>query len=280
MKHIQFSISVDEEYQEPLIAELEQIGFEGYQQLDEELVAYISQSDLQIGDREHIEQLLAVYPGNNFIQTEEIVNQQNWNREWEKTIDTVVVGDFLIKPTWSTEPVKANQILLEIDPKMAFGTGYHATTRLMLKMLSQIDLTDKSILDAGTGTGILAIAAVKRGAESVIAFDIDEWSIKNTQENILINKVDNKIDVREGSIEVVEEEKFDIILANINKNTIISFLNSFSKQMNSSGILLLSGFLNDDEQEIKDHLKRNNLKLVKTVEEEEWLAVVAKKGIE
>lgn len=280
MKHIQFSISVDEEYQEPLIAELEQIGFEGYQQLDEELVAYISQSDLQIGDREHIEQLLAVYPGNNFIQTEEIVNQQNWNREWEKTIDTVVVGDFLIKPTWSTEPVKANQILLEIDPKMAFGTGYHATTRLMLKMLSQIDLTDKSILDAGTGTGILAIAAVKRGAKSVIAFDIDEWSIKNIQENILINKVDNKIDVREGSIEVVEEEKFDIILANINKNTIISFLNSFSKQMNSSGILLLSGFLNDDEQEIKDHLKRNNLKLVKTVEEEEWLSVVAKKGIE
>lgn len=279
MKHIQFSISVDEEYQEPLIAELEQIGFEGYQQLDEELVAYISQSDLQIGDREHIEQLLAVYPGNNFIQTEEIVNQQNWNREWEKTIDTVVVGDFLIKPTWSTEPVKANQILLEIDPKMAFGTGYHATTRLMLKMLSQIDLTDKSILDAGTGTGILAIAAVKRGAKSVIAFDIDEWSIKNTQENILINKVDNKIDVREGSIEVVKE-KFDIILANINKNTIISFLNSFSKQMNSSGILLLSGFLNDDEQEIKDHLKRNNLKLVKTVEEEEWLSVVAKKGIE
>lgn len=261
-----------------MIGELEEMGFAGYQQRPDELLAYILQKDIRIGDRERIDQLLAAYPGNNFIKGEEVVKQKNWNREWESTVKAVTVADFLIKPTWSGQAAAKDQVLLEIDPKMAFGTGYHATTRLILKMLAERNASGKDVLDAGTGTGILAIAAAKTGAEQVVAFDNDEWSFQNARENMWLNEVAGKIDLQKGSFEDVEiNKKFDIILANINKNTILNFLPGFSSRLKKGGELLLAGILTEDEKEVRSRLATHHLSCIETKKEDKWLAVCADK---
>ncbi len=162
-----------------------------------------------------MDQLLAGFPGNCFIESEEIVADQNWNEQWEETISAQTIGRFYVKPTWDNSTVPPDKILLEIDPKMSFGTGYHETTRLMLRFLPDVLEEGDHVIDAGTGTGILSIAAIKLGAKSAFAFDIDEWSINNTLENIILNGVSKKITVREGSSEVIlGEEKADVLLAN------------------------------------------------------------------
>ncbi len=291
MKTIQLTISINEKYQEALIAELEEMEFEGYQQFDDELIAFISQKNFHIGDRERIERLLAVYPGKNFIQAEKPVEERNWNSEWEQTIQSQEIGSFLVKPTWVNRKPEEGQILLEIDPKMAFGTGCHATTRLMLKMVPEYIKPQSKVLDAGTGTGILAIAAAKSGAEKIIAFDMDERSVQNASENILLNEEVDKVEIRQGSIETICKADslgrrslgagglpdFDVILANINKNTIFEMLPAFSKMLTEEGTLLLSGILKQDEPEVKHHLKQNELKFVKAKQEKEWLVVCASK---
>lgn len=279
VKTVKLAISIDEEYQEALVSELEEMGFEGYQLFDDELIAYIQQKNFQIGDRERIEQLLGVYPGSNFVQTEQIVEERNWNREWEKTIQPKIIDCFLVKPTWSKKQADKDKIVLEVDPKMAFGTGCHATTGLMLKMLSDLISPGQKVLDAGTGTGILAIAAAKLGAERVIAFDNDNWSVQNARENILLNEVEKKVEIRQGSIEtVIQEENFDAILVNINKNTIIEMLEAFKKLLSEEGFMLLSGLLKKDEPDINGKLKKNGLKLIKIEQEQEWIAIHASKN--
>ncbi len=280
MKYVQFKISINDDYQEALIAELEEMDFEGYRQFDDEMIAYISQKNIQIGDRERIEQLLAVYPGQNFIQTEKIEEEKNWNSEWEQTIQPQKIGKFLVRPTWVNKQAAEGQILLEIDPKMAFGTGYHATTRLLLKMLPQFIKEGDTVLDAGTGTGILAIAAVKIGAKKVIAFDTDERSVLNATENVFLNGVNKAVEIKHGSLETAQgEEKFDVILVNINKNAIKEMIAGFSKLLNRSGVLLLSGLLKRDEEDIKNKLRQYALKPIKTKLQEEWLAICAKKQV-
>src|SRR5699024_495695 len=266
-----------ENYREALIAELDEMGFEGFQQHEDEIDAFIPQNRFHIGDREHIQRLLAVYPGRNFIQTEEIIERQNWNREWEKTIQPQQIGSFLVKPTWSNKEGRG-QIVLQIDPKMAFGTGYHATTRLMLKELPNLISSPMNILDAGTGTGILAIASIKLGASKVVAFDNDEWSIQNTRENIILNDTAEQIEVRAGSMEVIDsKEKFDAILSNINKNTILQMLESFQKHLEQNGKLLLAGILKSDEGEVSQQLDEAGFELLRVSREESWIAVLAEK---
>lgn len=276
MKYIKLVIAVKDEYQESLIAELMDMEFNGFEQRDDELITYITKEHFHVGDRERMERLLASYPGNGHIRSEEVVADQNWNEEWEKTIQAQEIGPFLVKPTWSRATPKEGQILLEIDPKMAFGTGYHETTRLMLIQLPEVIEQGAEVLDAGTGTGILAIAAVKLGAKSVFAFDIDQWSITNAQENIYLNKVADSITIKKGGIEVLKNGKtYDVILANIERNAIIEMLPAFSDQLSEGQNLLLSGLLKTDEELVLEKLKNNNLSHRKTVYENEWIAIWA-----
>jgi ribosomal protein L11 methyltransferase len=252
--------------------------FDSFQQLHDELITYIPKEQFQIGDRERIERLLAAFPGEVYVRSEEIVADQNWNMEWEKTIQAQEIGPFLVRPTWSTATPEADQILLEIDPKMSFGTGYHETTRLMLKQLSIIINKGDLILDAGTGTGILAIASIKLGAKKVIGFDTDDWSITNASENILLNKVADKIDIKKGSMEVIKGEiLYDCILANIERNTITEMLPNFSSHLKKEGTLLISGILEDDEELVIGKLNKNNFEHIETMQENEWIAIWAKK---
>lgn len=274
MQYIKLVISLKDEYQESLIAELSEIEFDAFQQLDEELITFIAKERFHIGDRERIERLLAGYPGEGYIQSEEVVADQNWNEEWEKTISAQRIGPFLVKPTWSSERPSKDEILLEIDPKMAFGTGYHETTRLMLRQLPDFINKGDSIVDAGTGTGILAIAAVKLGAEKVLAFDIDEWSITNTRENIYLNKTADTITVKKGSIETLgDNELFDGILANIERNIILEMIPAFLAHLKQKGRLLVSGILKKDEDVVLEKLVEHKFSHVKTVQENEWVAL-------
>lgn len=273
MNHIRIAIEIEDAYQENLIAELMELDFEGFEQFDNRLIAYIPKPRFNDVNREHIEELLGAYPGNNFIELEEF-EEQNWNETWEKTVKPQEIGSFLVKPTWSDRKPTPGSTLLEIDPKMSFGTGYHATTRLMLRALPSLNLPGKSVLDAGTGTGILAIACIKLGAASAFAFDVDEWSEANARENILINHVEDQVEVQRGGAEVIPENRgFDLVLANINRNAILQMFQPLTAPLKQGGDLCLSGLLKEDRESIlraNRHL-RPPLKLVDEQSQDEWI---------
>ncbi|WP_445664976.1 50S ribosomal protein L11 methyltransferase [Fodinibius sp. AD559] len=279
MKYLKLVIQIADEYQEPLIAELFDMGFDGFEQRDDQIITYIQKEYFGISDRERIDMLLAAYPDGGFIESEEVVADQNWNQQWEETIKAQTVGNFFIKPTWSQESVPKHKILLEIDPKMSFGTGYHETTRLILNLLPNVITENDFVIDAGTGTGILSIAAIKLGARHAFAFDIDEWSISNTKENILLNGVDENIDVEKGSSEVLSKQnQADVVLANIERNTILEIFSDLDAALKKGGRLVLSGLLEKDKSSILSALE-DNYQIVDIPKENEWIAIQAKKTV-
>lgn len=279
MKYIKLVIEIDEQYQESLIAELLELDFDGFEQRDNQLITYIPDTEFGINDRERIDELLAGYPGDGFIKSEEVVADQNWNKQWEETIRAQEVGQFFIKPTWVSQETPDDKILLEIDPKMSFGTGYHETTRLMLQLLPKAVQQDDTIVDAGTGTGILSIAAIKLGAKYALAFDIDEWSISNAEENILLNKVDDYITIKKGSSECIPEgEQADVVMANIERNTIMAILEDLDHALKSGGHLLLSGLLESDKQSMLNELE-GRYEILEILQENEWIAIHTRKQV-
>src|SRR5690606_22579646 len=180
---------------------------------------------------------------------EAVYEPENWNQKWEETVRPVEVGRFLIKPTWCDIPPGAeDRVLLEIDPKMSFGTGYHESTRLVLRLLPEFMSAGMRVLDAGTGTGVLAIAAARLGASRVLAFDFDEWSHTNAVENVYINGVTEAVSVELGSIEVAGDVSFDLILANINRNVLVEMLPDFKRRIGESGSMILAGLMQADRE--------------------------------
>lgn len=276
MDYIKLVIAVEDDYQENLIVELLDLDFDSFEQQQGRIISYISRQNFNDVYRGRIEQILAAYPGNGFIESEEVVAEQNWNEEWEKTITARQIGSFFVRPTWSGETAPRDTILLEIDPKMAFGTGYHESTRLMLKLLSDAVSKGDNVLDAGTGTGILAIASVKLGAEKVFAFDIDEWSITNATENVLLNEVSGQVEIKKGGREVIPGgTTFDLILANIERNTILELLPDFREILRNGGCLLLSGLLETDREIVVSNLDKRGFEVQQIIRENNWIAVQA-----
>lgn len=277
MNYLKLIITIDSEYQEYFISELLDLDFYGFEQLDDQLIAFVEKPRFNDSSREYIEQLVIAFPGAESMEMEEVA-EENWNHTWEQSIEPQVVGPFLVRPTWSLKEPETGQILLEIDPKMSFGTGYHATTRLMLRHLEQLNCEGKKVLDAGTGTGILAIAALKLGAKSAVGFDIDSWSEQNAIENALINDVQSRYDVRLGGFEQIkDDEQFDLTLANINRNVIIEFLPRLVEATKEEGILCLSGLMDSDEERIRNEVKKQPLKIISLEREEEWILFHLKK---
>ncbi len=275
MAWISLQIQVPTDYQELLIAELMELDFEGFEQLEEHLVAFIPSQRFSDSSREQIETLLAAWPGECRIETEQVVQEENWNAAWEETIQPQAIGRFLVRPTWARVEPSPGQILLEIDPKMAFGTGYHATTRLMLELLPDLKPEGKRVLDAGTGTGILAIAAAKLGAGQVFGFDIDEWSERNATENVWLNGVNHQVTVALGDESVIPEgSRFDLILANINRNVLLELLPLFSRLLEPGGRVALSGLLRTDRDIILKRAEQSGLHLMEEEGMEEWVALV------
>ena len=271
MKYIKLEFNLADDFHEQFIAELLDLDFYGFEQFDNKLVAYVEASRFNDTNREYIEQIIGVFPDASFSEITEI-DEQNWNRNWEETIKPQRIGRFLVKPTWSKEMAVSNEILLEIDPKMSFGTGYHPTTRLMLRQIGKLDLKGKKVMDAGTGTGILAIAAVKVGADNAIGFDTDPWCQENAYENVLINKVEKQVEIRIGGIEQIKKrEMFDCTLANINRNVILEIIPFLVHHTNTGGTICLSGLLESDEEIVREKLLNEPVQVVDMQQEGEWI---------
>lgn len=270
MNYIQLSISpVSVAQSEILIAQLSEIGFDAFEEDENILHAFISQDFF---DEKKIHNFLSP----NFSYTKEIIVEKNWNEEWEKNFLPVSVAAFCtIRASFhSTNPEAKHDII--ITPKMSFGTGHHATTYMMIDAMQDLDFTGKKVLDFGTGTGVLAILAEKCGASDVVAIDYDEWSVRNAAENVLINRC-GKITV-EQSNSTRSHGVFDIILANINKNVIIQNLSDFQQHLSPTGVLIVSGFLQQDLADLEQEAEKNNLRRSAPPQfRENWLSLQLKK---
>ena len=271
---IALKIHVADELQEFLIAELSDLDFEVFEQENGFLNAYIPAPRWTDVKRDHIEQWLRSH-GLMVPVEENEVTSQNWNKQWEETIQPLAIGPFLVKPTWAALPAEhADKILLEIDPKMSFGTGYHESTRLALRFLPDLVKKGDVVLDAGCGTGILAIAAIKLGAAQAIAFDVDPWAQANAVENLYLNNVTGAVAFRKGDVSVVPETHFDLILANINRSVLLDLLPAFATKLKPDGHLVLAGLLVENRNAMLDAAARHRLAFVREAEEGEWWSVV------
>lgn len=264
--YIQIDITTENQQQsELLIAELSAIGFDGFLEEEALLKAFIPKEQYQSSD------LLLLLSKYNLTHLLSVVEEQNWNALWESNFDPVLVDDFVgIRAGFHT-PLKGFEYELVITPKMSFGTGHHGTTFSVMRMMRDIDCTGKRVFDFGTGTGILAILAEKLGAAKVLGVDNDSWCIDNASENILVNNC-NCIDIKLLS-EVPVDQKYDIVLANINRHIIEANLLSLSTIVESNGILVLSGLLESDEVDMIDACLRLGFEHQKTLEKDGWVAI-------
>jgi ribosomal protein L11 methyltransferase len=210
----------------------------------------------------------------HFTIDEKLIPEKNWNLEWEKKRRIIRVSNkIVIKPSFKNYKKKRGEIVLTIDPKMSFGTGEHSSTKLMLKLIEQYVTKNDRVLDIGTGTGILSIASIKLGAIKAIAVDNDEWSYKNCIENCMVNKVRDKVKVRLGEVNTVKEKNFDMVLTNIQKNIILELVPTIKNKVKKEGVVLLSGLLIEDEEDVLNEYAKYGFKLMKMKKEKEWLAL-------
>lgn len=277
MKYVELNIAVADSMQaEILTALLSDYPFEAFAEEEGALKAYILDSDYAECSQE-VEQLLL----SQDVEFEVIeVVQQNWNAEWESGFEPVeVTGERPIRiraPHHS--PAEEGVMDVVIAPRMSFGTGHHATTALMSQTIASEGVEGLRGLDMGCGTGVLAIVALKCGAEHMVAVDIDDWACDSCRDSIALSGVAERVDVRCGSIEqVVAGEQFDFVLANINRNILISMMPSFAAVLPSGGRLLMSGFLREDVVYIEASAVEQGFEVVNIIEREGWMVVVCKK---
>lgn len=262
---------VSSDNREIMAAILGQIDFESFSDTKQGINAYIQEplfnKDLM---NESLKPLQSLFENLAFNVT--LIKDQNWNAEWEKNFSPInIVDTCRIRAPF--HPTDGNfQFDIEIEPKMSFGTGHHATTALMVQFMLEMDLKNQEVLDMGCGTGVLAILASFKKAKNILAIDIDNWAFENTIENIERNKVSN-IETLKGDASLLKNRKFDVILANINRNILIKDLEVYSKSLAPKGQLLLSGFYNQDLPLITKTAEKYGLSIQKHIENDNWVAV-------
>ena len=264
-----FTFSPKEPISEILIAELGNVGFESFVETENGVTAYIQKTDW------NAEILADVFVLNSdefsieYNQNE--VPQTNWNAEWEKNFEPIQVDDLVsIRAPFHKNPNLKYDIVIE--PKMSFGTGHHETTHMMVQHLLQLDLENKKVLDMGCGTGILAIFAEMKGAKPLDAIDIDNWCYENSVENVTRNNCEN-ISVYEGDATLLVDKKYDVIIANINRNILLMDMKVYTNCLQEGGILLLSGFYEQDIPVIDAEVFKYGLKLEKFIQRNNWVAL-------
>lgn len=248
---------------EILIAQLSEAGFEGFEEGTDFLSAYIEAS---LFDEVMLQQVTIPDSTSCF---REIIEEKNWNEEWEKNFEPVRVGDFCIIRAFFHPAAAGVAHDIIITPKMSFGTGHHATTYMMLEAMQAVDMEKKKVLDFGTGTGVLAILAEKLGANDITAIDNDNWSISNAAENIEANHCFAISLFKAAGLEM--PDKYDVILANINKHVILSSLSSIAQHLAAHGVLLISGLLVADSPEVTARALESGLERVAERTHNGWL---------
>lgn len=265
----QFKVKPLQPGTEILIAELGYAGFESFVETEEGVSAYIQKDEW---NEDILEDIYILNSGEFEISyTFEDIEQTNWNIEWEKNFNPIVVDDSCsVRAPFHAKPETEYDIVIE--PKMSFGTGHHETTHMMIQHILKNDFKDKSVLDMGCGTGVLAILAEMKGAKSIDAIDYDNWCYLNSLENVERNNCKN-IKVLEGDASLLGNQKYDTIIANINRNILLNDMGSYAKCLKSNGTLFLSGFYNDDIPAIQEECNKYGLKYVESLEKNNWVAL-------
>lgn len=250
------------------------MGCQGIEEGDDQFILYFHSFVMNDAFKLEINNIL---DQNNIKQEKlsyDFLKNENWNEKWKDYFKTFRVGkNIIIKPDWEIYQAGADEKVITITPKMAFGTGHHETTQLILKQLEEIIKPGMSVLDAGTGSAILAIYAALIGSKKITAFDIDPVAIENAYENIQLNNVTEKITLQCGSLNAIAQEKYDVIIANINRNVLIEIAPEFKNYATENTILVLSGLLIADREIILKAYATNNWKLLKSDIQGEWLSL-------
>lgn len=260
---------MNEERSAILIATLSEFGLEGFEENENALTAYGKNNVI------HNAVIESYLNEENITFKRSVVDEENWNAVWESNFDPVEVDDFVFIRADFHSSKKAFEHEVLITPKMSFGTGHHATTYSVMKMMKQIDFTNKTVCDYGTGTGILAILAEKLGAASVLAIDNDNWSIENAIENIEKNDC-TKINIEKAE-KIDSQEPFDIILANINRNVLLENMQIIAGLVKPGGDILLSGFYEEDVPVLMEPAILNSLELIESAIKNKWVCLHLKK---
>ncbi len=264
-----FTVAPKEPATEILIAQLGFAGFESFVENEDGVTAYIQENDWN----EQILNTIQILNSEefNFTIKEEVIEQTNWNSEWEKNFNPIQVdGKVSVRAPFHENPNLEFDIVIE--PKMSFGTGHHETTHMMIQHLLSLDLANKKVLDMGCGTGILAIFTEMKGAKPIDAIDIDTWCYENSLENVQRNNCKH-ITVFEGDATLLINKKYDVIIANINRNILLNDMQAYMNCLNKDGIILFSGFYKEDIPIIDAEVSKYQLKLDTVIERNNWVAL-------
>ena len=264
-----FNVSPKDPATEMLIAQLGHIGFESFVENENGVVAYIQKKEWNSNKVEDLYLLNSNEFNITFKHSE--IEQTNWNKEWEKNFNPIQVnGQVSIRAPFHENPSLNFDIVIE--PKMSFGTGHHETTHMMVQHLLALDLKNKKVLDMGCGTGILAIFAEMKGAQPTDAIDIDSWCYENSLENVQRNGCKH-ITVLEGDSSLLKGREYDVVIANINRNILLSDMKIYTDCLSENGVLLLSGFYKEDISIIESEVIKYGLVLDKMIQKNNWVAL-------
>ncbi|MEN8156546.1 MAG: 50S ribosomal protein L11 methyltransferase [Bacteroidota bacterium] len=274
MAYLEFEIPIrswSSNEREILLARLSVIGFEGFVENKSLIQAYISKEEYS---SESLNQLVDDLSGEGMqvqYRFHEIADQ-NWNEAWEKKFDPVIIKEKVLIRAPFHDSGKDLPCTLIIEPKMSFGTGHHHTTKLMIEAMMEQSLKGKRVLDMGCGTGVLGIYACRLGAERVLGVDNDQWAYENALENVERNGT-GAMEIRLGNAETLGDEMFDMVLANITRNTLVRDIPHYSAHLERGGLLIVSGFLAEDVQFVLNTAYVCELNHQYTVEESNWLSL-------
>ena len=276
MYYTRLQVVCDPDFSEILMAEIAEAGFDTFMETEKGFEAYAEEKSFNEALVNEIKEKYAEVKPLLFFYDK--VKKQNWNEEWEKSLQPIIVDDKCLIRAEFHRIEKKYPYEIVITPKMSFGTGHHQTTYLMIQSQMGMNHQSKRVMDAGCGTAILSIMASKLGAKEVEAFDIDEWSVINGKENIENNHCPN-VRIYQGKItEMNFKGRFDIILANINKNILLAEMESYSSFLGPQGQLLLSGFYVQDIEDIERGAQKHGLKKINQLDRETWAAVLFEKS--
>lgn len=265
---LDFKIEPVEPGRDILLALLDNMGYDSFEETPQGLKAYVETEDFSAEELEslplfHSEEFTLSY-------SSEKLETINWNEEWERNYEPVRLGNQLLIRAPFHPPQGEFEHEILIEPKMSFGTGHHFTTRLMARAMFELDFKDKKVLDMGTGTGILAILAQQLGARDIEAIDNFDWAVENTAENAERNQAD-KVKAELGDAEVLPGRHYDILLANINRNVLLEDMKTYVDTLEEGGDLLLSGFFAYDFDLIDAEARKQGMSFISKIEEERWL---------
>lgn len=272
MDFIEVTLQVNADFADILIAELGELGFDAFVEIDKGFSAYISEDRYS---EIALEEMIKRYSDYAQISyTSQKIERQNWNEEWERNFEPLFIdGQVSVRASFHKKPEAARYDIV-INPKMSFGTGHHETTTLMIENQLTLDHQGKRVLDMGCGTGILAIMAGELGASEIVAVEIEDWTVENARENAGINNYP-QIEVRLGGAETIAgDEPYDIILANINRNVLLEDMPAYTAVLQHNGTLLLSGFYTEDLPAIQNRASGLNLNYITHRVKNNWVSAI------